>query len=77
MCSARMRRVYGAVGDGGLGVLYNYLHQSIRANHHKDGAKTAAKTGSELLNMQATWECFLSSLCVVFKCSKTLVLVAM
>lgn len=48
MCSARMRRVYGAVGDGGLGVLYNYLHQSIRANHHKDGAKTAAKTGGEI-----------------------------
>lgn len=49
-----MRCVYGAVGDGGLGVLYNYLHQPIRANHHKDGAKTAAKTGGEMVVFEHT-----------------------
>ena len=70
-----MRCVYGAVGDGGLGVLYNYLHQTIRANHHKDVLKLVVKW--LFLNIQATWERFLSSLCVVFKRSKTLVLVAM
>lgn len=74
-----MRCVYGAVGDGGLGVLYNYLHQPIRANHHKDVLKLLLKLVVKwlFLNIQATWERFLSSLCVVFKRSKTLVLVAM